>query len=124
MPINTGLADISNDLLLTAVVIYALAMVAYACDFAFGRKKVPALRAAKVPALVGAGQASNEAALVGAKPAASAGGTPPAERSAPRPRPAARWQRPAPRRPAMPLAPARHSASARACSTGTAWDGG
>jgi cytochrome c-type biogenesis protein CcsB len=76
MPINTGLADISNDLLLTAVVIYALAMVAYACDFAFGRKKVPALRAAKVPALVGAEQASNEAALVGAKPAASAGGNP------------------------------------------------
>jgi cytochrome c-type biogenesis protein CcsB len=78
MPINTGLADISNDLLLTAVVIYALAMVAFACDFAFGRKKVPALRAAKVPALVGAEQASNEAALVGAKPAASAGRTPPA----------------------------------------------
>jgi cytochrome c-type biogenesis protein CcsB len=78
MPVNTGLADISNDLLLTAVVIYALAMVAYACDFAFGRKKVPALRAAKVPALVGGVAAPDEAALVGAKPAASAGGARPA----------------------------------------------
>ena len=55
MPVNTGLADISNDLLLTAVVIYALAMLAYACDFAFGKKKAPAERAAvRVPVLVGA----------------------------------------------------------------------
>jgi cytochrome c-type biogenesis protein CcsB len=54
VPINTGLASVSNDLLLTAVVIYALAMVAYACDFAFGTKKLPAVRTARVPALVGA----------------------------------------------------------------------
>jgi hypothetical protein len=55
VPVNTGLADISNDLLLTAVVIYALAMLAYACDFAFGKKKAPAARAAaRVPVLVGA----------------------------------------------------------------------
>ena len=47
MPVNTGLADISNDFLLTAVVIYALAMLAYACDFAYGKKKLPAQRAAK-----------------------------------------------------------------------------
>ena len=39
MPVNTGLADVSNDFLLAAVVIYALAMLAYACDFAFGRKQ-------------------------------------------------------------------------------------
>ncbi len=73
MPVNAGLADLSNDLLLTAVVIYALAMVAYACDFAFGKKKVPAVRAAQVPALVGA-KSAGEAALVGAQPAEAAAG--------------------------------------------------
>jgi cytochrome c-type biogenesis protein CcsB len=54
MPVNTGLADISNDFLLVAVAVYALAMLAYACDFAFGKKEVPAVRKARVPALVGA----------------------------------------------------------------------
>jgi len=54
VPANTGLADLSNDLLLTAVVIYALAMLAYACDFAFGRKQVTAVRRSRVPTLVGA----------------------------------------------------------------------
>jgi cytochrome c-type biogenesis protein CcsB len=80
MPVNTGLADISNDFLLTAVVIYALAMLAYACDFAYGKKKLPALRAAKASAVVAAEPAHDEAALVGAKPSAAAGGggSPPA----------------------------------------------
>ena len=71
MPVNSGLADLSNDLLLTAVVIYALAMLAYACDFAFG-KKAPAARNARVPALVGAQPAEaavSQAALVGVKAA-------------------------------------------------------
>ena len=73
MPVNTGLADISNDLLLTAVVIYALAMLAYACDFAFGKKKVPAVQATRVPVLVGAEPAGAEAGET-APPAASAAG--------------------------------------------------
>jgi len=54
MPVNTGLAGVSNDFLLAAVVVYALAMLAYACDFAFGNKQVTAASAARVPALVGA----------------------------------------------------------------------
>jgi cytochrome c-type biogenesis protein CcsB len=58
MPVNTGLADISNDFLLVAVAVYALAMLAYACDFAFGKKVVPAVRKARVPALVGAKSAA------------------------------------------------------------------
>jgi len=78
MPVNTGLADISNDFLLAAVVIYALAMLAYACDFAYGKKKLPAVRAATVPAMAAAEPAHDEAALVGATSAAAAGGTPPA----------------------------------------------
>jgi cytochrome c-type biogenesis protein CcsB len=81
MPVNTGLADISNDLLLTAVVIYALAMVAYASDFAFGRKKVPALGAAKVPALVGAAPAAGSTtAGSGVSPSGAAAGSGPPQR--------------------------------------------
>jgi cytochrome c-type biogenesis protein CcsB len=57
VPINTGLADVSNDLLLAAVVIYALAMLAYACDFAFGRKQARVVTRAPAPALVGAAPA-------------------------------------------------------------------
>jgi hypothetical protein len=65
MPVNTGLADVSNDFLLAAVVIYALAMLAFACDFAFGKRPVKAAAAARVPALVGAaaGSASRRPAM-------------------------------------------------------------
>src|ERR1700729_3307351 len=40
MPINTTLADTSNGLLLSTVVIYAIAMLCYACDFAFAKHRV------------------------------------------------------------------------------------
>jgi cytochrome c-type biogenesis protein CcsB len=56
MPVNTGLADASNALLFSTVILYALAMLAYACDFAFARQRV--LADAAVPAArvaVGAG---------------------------------------------------------------------
>ena len=61
MPVNTGLADVSNDFLLAAVVVYALAMLAYACDFAFGKKPARAAATARVPALVGAAAGSGDA---------------------------------------------------------------
>ena len=54
MPINFGLAHLSNDLLLSAVAIYAVAMLAYAGDFAFGKKQAPAVIEARVPELVSA----------------------------------------------------------------------
>ena len=54
MPINTGLAHLSNGLLLTAVVIYAVAMLAFAGDFAFGKKPKPAVARARVRELVSA----------------------------------------------------------------------
>jgi len=57
VPVNTGLADVSNDFLLAAVVIYAFAMLAFACDFAFGRKQAPAAGQVPAPALVGAARA-------------------------------------------------------------------
>jgi cytochrome c-type biogenesis protein CcsB len=51
MPVNTGLADASNALLFSTVILYALAMFAYACDFAFARQRV----VAETPALVAVG---------------------------------------------------------------------
>jgi cytochrome c-type biogenesis protein CcsB len=54
MPINTGLAQVSEHLLLSTVIIYALAMLAYACDFAFGGVRAPASAPARAPELVGA----------------------------------------------------------------------
>jgi cytochrome c-type biogenesis protein CcsB len=78
MPINYTLADVSNGLLLSTLILYALAMLCYACDFAFARHRVVAgvteIEAARkqVPALVGAG------AGVGAAASAGAGATGPA----------------------------------------------
>lgn len=57
MPVNTGLAAVSNDFLLAAVAIYALAMLAYAFDFAFGSRKAPAASAVRARELVGAAAA-------------------------------------------------------------------
>jgi cytochrome c-type biogenesis protein CcsB len=71
VPVNTGLADVSNDFLLAAVVIYALAMLAYACDFAFGRRPARVASAAPEPALVAAGTA--EAGAAASAPAQAAG---------------------------------------------------
>jgi cytochrome c-type biogenesis protein CcsB len=36
--VNEGLAHLSNSLFLTAVICYAVAMLGYACEFAFGRR--------------------------------------------------------------------------------------
>jgi cytochrome c-type biogenesis protein CcsB len=40
MPVNVGLADASNVLLFSTVILYALAMLSYACDFAFAKQRV------------------------------------------------------------------------------------
>jgi cytochrome c-type biogenesis protein CcsB len=61
VPINAGLAHLSNGLLLTAVVIYAVAMLAFACDFAFGKKSAPAVAGARVRELVSAKAATGAA---------------------------------------------------------------
>jgi cytochrome c-type biogenesis protein CcsB len=61
MPINTGLAQESNILLLSTVILYALAMLSYACDFAFAKQRVMAV--APVPELVGAGVGGPSAPL-------------------------------------------------------------
>ncbi|HEX3732933.1 MAG TPA: c-type cytochrome biogenesis protein CcsB [Mycobacteriales bacterium] len=62
MPINNGLAALSNNLFLWAIVIYAVAMTCYAIEYAFGVRGLVASaaksqvhEAAKVPVLIGAG---------------------------------------------------------------------
>ena len=77
MPINIGLAHLSNDLLLSAVAIYAVAMLAYAGDFAFGKKEAPAVIEARVPELVSAKVAaapSDDAAAGGPRTSGAGGG--------------------------------------------------
>jgi cytochrome c-type biogenesis protein CcsB len=64
--INHGLADASNGFLLTTVVLYALAMLGYACNFAFAKERLldpePAAAVpAQVPELVGAAPAGASA---------------------------------------------------------------
>jgi cytochrome c-type biogenesis protein CcsB len=82
--INVGLADASNVLLLTTVILYALAMLSYACDFAFRKERllapepaplVAGAAAAKVavPELVTAGGSRS------GRPAPAAAGTIPAD---------------------------------------------
>ena len=70
MPVNSGLAQVSNELLFGTVILYAIAMLCYACDFAFGKPRV--LAAAPVPELVSAG-ASAATGVGGAGPVPSAG---------------------------------------------------
>ena len=80
--INTGLAQVSNALLFGTVILYALAMLAYACDFAFGKARVMRAAAVAVPgdsaAVSGAAVAIPEPAVVGAaagrRAAGAAGG--------------------------------------------------
>ncbi len=53
---NTGLADFSNATLVLAIVLYAVAMLAYACDFAFGKRQAAGTSSARPqPARVEAG---------------------------------------------------------------------
>src|ERR1700689_5255997 len=61
MPVNSGLADVSNALLFSTVILYALAMLAYACDFAFARQRV--LADVEVPELVAVGAGGPAAAV-------------------------------------------------------------
>jgi cytochrome c-type biogenesis protein CcsB len=96
MPVNVTLADTSNGLLLTTLILYALAMLCYACDFAFAKHRVLAdaadsgavVAAVAAPELVTAGAGGPSApvsapppppppaaaAVVDSRPAGSAGG--------------------------------------------------
>ncbi|HEX7161296.1 MAG TPA: c-type cytochrome biogenesis protein CcsB [Trebonia sp.] len=79
MSVNLGFAQASNDFLIAALLIYSVAVLAFAGDYAFGRpRRTAAAKAAAVPAAaqlatVGAGAASGSAGGAGsAEPAATA----------------------------------------------------
>jgi cytochrome c-type biogenesis protein CcsB len=60
MPDNQGLSHLSDHFLIVAVVLYSLAVIAFAADFAFGRRSPVVTRTGagvrdRVPAAVGAG---------------------------------------------------------------------
>jgi cytochrome c-type biogenesis protein CcsB len=75
MPINAAAADTSNGLLLSTVIIYAIAMLCYAFDFAFAKHRVLAgvheSAEVSVPELVGAGAGGPAAAVGGSRPPAA-----------------------------------------------------
>jgi cytochrome c-type biogenesis protein CcsB len=71
MHINIGLAQLSEQLLVLTIVIYAIAMLAYACDFAFGRQRIAAPATAKAPEYAPAGAV---AAAVGQRAAGPGSG--------------------------------------------------
>src|SRR5579871_2568455 len=73
MPVNIDLADASNVLLVATLVLYALAMLAYACDFAFSRQRVLAGVETPVRVAVGAG---GPAVAVPGSPSPGAGSGP------------------------------------------------
>ena len=79
MPDNQGLSHLSDHFLIVAVVLYSLAVIAFAADFAFGRRSPVVTRAGasvrdRVPAAVGAGAGAVDGAA--ADGAAVAGGAP------------------------------------------------
>jgi len=83
---DAQLADLSNTLLVVAIVTYTLAMFGYAIEFAFGRKGVVAARAA-APAqrkrvLVGAGGPAQDVPVSPAGPVAPSEPAPTAGRAA------------------------------------------
>ena len=77
MPINYGLANLSHYAFVATVVAYALAVLAFACDFAFGRDALAPLRQAREPAAdlvtVGAADAAPRSPGAGAPAPAGPG---------------------------------------------------
>jgi len=86
VPVNLGLAQASSDFLIAALLIYSLAVLAFAGDYAFGRPRraVKAVAHAAEPAAALATVGANTAAVAGAAPGTVAGGpVPPAAPAAP-----------------------------------------
>ena len=88
MSVNLGYAHASNDFLIAALLIYSLAVIAFAGDYAFGRPKRVAAAVAKatvgakalatVGAPDGTGVAGGEGSVAGDAPAAAPRPQPPA----------------------------------------------
>ena len=81
MGVNEGLATVSSDFMIAALLIYSLAVLAFAGDFAFGRPRRAATAKAAVLANAAVTAKDRVAELVavgGGSGGAAAGGTPPA----------------------------------------------
>ncbi len=93
MPINYGLANLSHYAYVSTVVAYALAVLAFAGDFAFGREVLGRLKPAREPAAelvaVGAAPAPGGAAVAGPEPGPAVPGD--ADGAAPDTRAMGRW---------------------------------
>jgi cytochrome c-type biogenesis protein CcsB len=73
MPVNQSLSHLSDYFLIVSVALYSVAVLAFAAEFAFGRRS-PAPAAAKVPELVPAGVSAGAGAVdAGVAGAGSAG---------------------------------------------------
>ena len=81
MPVNIGLAQLSDHFLLGTVVFYALGMLAFAGDFAYGR--TPRRRPAAVAATAGSVRVAVPAAATASAALGSAGPAPSAAPAAP-----------------------------------------
>jgi cytochrome c-type biogenesis protein CcsB len=68
MPVNLALGHVSNDFMIAALVLYSLAVIAFAGDFAFGRPKRASAEAAAQPA--------RALATIGASASATVAGSP------------------------------------------------
>jgi cytochrome c-type biogenesis protein CcsB len=78
MPDNQGLSHLSDHFLIVAVVLYSLAVIAFAADFAFGRRSPVVKNAqAEVPDLVPAGAAASPASAGPVPGGTGRGGTGP-----------------------------------------------
>jgi cytochrome c-type biogenesis protein CcsB len=72
MSVNTGLSAVSDHVLMVAVVIYSLAMLAYAGDFAYGRRGRSTANSAAEPVSELAGVGARGTAVAGTKNEAAA----------------------------------------------------
>ncbi|HEY9243054.1 MAG TPA: c-type cytochrome biogenesis protein CcsB [Streptosporangiaceae bacterium] len=71
MAVNQGLSHLSDHFLMVTLVLYFLAVLAFAADFAFGRRTPAELAQAEVPELVTAGAAGAAAGPASTGPAST-----------------------------------------------------
>ena len=68
MPVNVGMAQLSDHFLLLTVVLYSLAMLAYAGELAYGRRRVKVTASQREPELALAGASGRRTTPSGPAP--------------------------------------------------------
>ena len=78
MPVNAGLATVSDHMFTWSIIVYSLALVAYCGEYAFGRRgKVASTSPEQVLVAAGAGTGAPTVKSVSVPPAKRRGGRPP-----------------------------------------------